>query len=307
MRYLSPLRYPGGKAKLANFVKQLLFRNDLLGAHYVEPYAGGASVALSLLLGEHVSHIHINDLDQFVYAFWHSVLNETETLCRLVHDVRVTPAQWHKQRTVQKQPHRFDLVERGFATFFLNRTNRSGIICSGGMIGGAKQTGRWKIDARYNKRGLVSRIQRIAALRNRISLYGEDAAKLLAYLLPRLPRNTFMYLDPPYYTKGGRRLYANFYEHDDHVQIADIVRHADLPWMVSYDDTPEIRSIYRKTRYLRYQLRYTARERYDGGEVLFFSRGLSVPRTVDPTAMVDIEKPARPASAAYERSHEAAP
>jgi len=277
VRYVTPLRYPGGKAKLAGFIAQLLDKNNLLGGTYVEPYAGGASVALGLLVRGHVSRVHINDIDPSIYAFWHSVLRQPEELCRLIRDRRVTVAEWKRQREVQRSPDGRDLLTLGFSTFFLNRTNRSGIIHSGGLIGGLSQKGKWKLNARYNKMELVSRIQRIALLAGRISLCQEDAATFLRQLLPQLPSTSFVYLDPPYYVKGTRRLYANFYGHKDHASIATLIGKARVPWLVSYDDRPEIRRLYRKFRSARYRLSYTAHDRYDGREVLFSSAGLLLP------------------------------
>jgi DNA adenine methylase len=278
IRYVTPLRYPGGKAKLANFVQRLLEANDLLGGTYVEAYAGGASVALALLLHRAVSRVHINDLDPSIHAFWHSVLHEPEGLCRLIRNRRVSVAEWRRQQAIQRDPATHGLLELGFSTFFLNRTNRSGIICSGGMIGGAKQRGQWKLDARFNKAELIERIERITAYNDRISLYREDAAHFLTRLLPTLPKTSFVYLDPPYYVKGTRRLYANFYEHTDHAHIAEVMGRSRRPWLVSYDDQPEIRRLYRAFRSNRYRLSYTARDRYEGAEVLFFSKGLTLPR-----------------------------
>ena len=279
-RYASPLRYPGGKAKLANFVAGLLERNSLTGGHYVEPYAGGASVALALVLRGLVSRAHINDIDPAVHAFWHSVLKEPEALCRLIVDTEVTAAVWRRQKQIQRAPKECSRLELGFSTFFLNRTNRSGIIASAGMIGGASQAGTWKLDARYNKSELVSRVERIAGIASRIRLHQSDAAKLLQRLIPKLPEKSFMYLDPPYYVKGTSRLYANFYKHADHVQIADLVRSARTPWLVSYDDQVQIRTMYDGFRRRRLQLSYTARDRYEGAEVLVFSNLLRVPRSI---------------------------
>lgn len=279
-RYASPLRYPGGKAKLANFVAGLLERNSLTGGHYVEPYAGGASVALALILRGLVSRAHINDIDPAVHAFWHSVLKKPEALCRLIADTDVSVEEWQRQKLIQRDPARHTKLEIGFSTFFLNRTNRSGIIASAGMIGGASQAGTWKLDARYNKGELITRVERIAGVADRIRLHRSDAAKLLQRLMPTLPDKSFMYLDPPYYVKGTSRLYANCYEHDDHVQIADLVRAARTPWLVSYDDQVQIRTMYDGFRHRRIQLSYTARDRYKGAEVLVFSNLLRVPRSI---------------------------
>ncbi|HPH64556.1 MAG TPA: DNA adenine methylase [Kofleriaceae bacterium] len=279
-RYASPLRYPGGKAKLANFIAALVERNSLAGGHYVEPYAGGASVALALVLRGLVSRAYINDVDPAVYSFWHSVIREPEALCRLIADTKVTVDEWQRQKLIQRDHAGHSTLSLGFSTFFLNRTNRSGIISSAGMIGGAGQAGSWKLDARYNKAELIARIERIARVADRLRLYRSDAAKLLQRLIPKLSSKSFMYLDPPYYVKGTSRLYANCYEHNDHLKIAELVRTARTPWLVSYDDQVQIRAMYAGFRCRRFHLRYTARDRYEGAEVLVFSNLLRVPRSI---------------------------
>lgn len=285
MRYLTPLRYPGGKAKLANFIALLVRSNALSDGDYVEPYAGGASVALALLLGEHVANVHINDVDRGIYAFWWSVLNRSDALCRRIRDTAVSVAEWRRQRAVQARAHDADLLELGFATFFLNRTNRSGIIASGGVIGGLKQAGTWGLNARFNREALVERIDRIALYRDRITLTNLDAAGLLREMAPRLPARSLLYLDPPYYRDGRRRLYASAYHHAEHEEIARLLSRVRLPWIVSYDDVYEIRRLYSGYQRLSYQLAYSARERKDGAEVMFFSDSVVLPALRNPTTV----------------------
>jgi len=281
-RHSSPLRYPGGKSKLTAYIKRILEDNQLVGGHYAEPYAGGASVALGLLFDEYVSNIHINDLDRSIYSFWHSVIHETEALCRLVSDAKLSPAAWRRQRAVQSD-NNASILERGFSTLYLNRTNRSGII-TGGMIGGSEQAGEWKLDVRYNASGLISRIERIASYGSRITLSRLDASTFLLKRVPRLPERSLVYLDPPYFVKGQQRLYANYYEPEDHQDIANLVAGLERPWLVSYDDAPEIRQLYAPHRRLVYGLDYTAAERYEGAEVMFFCFGLVVPSGKDPVS-----------------------
>jgi DNA adenine methylase len=274
----SPLRYPGGKGKVANFMKLVMLENGLIGSHYVEPYAGGASVALSLLFEEYAAHIHINDLDRSVAAFWRVVLERTDELCALVQRVKVDMDERERQRAVQDATDPDDL-ELGFSTFFLNRTSRSGII-RGGVIGGWDQTGKWKIDARFNRPDLIQRIQRVARFASRITVTEEDAASFLRKRLPSIP-SPFVYLDPPYYVKG-EGLYRNFYEHDDHEEIHALVEALPVPWVVSYDAAPEIWSLYESVAGIRYGLHYTAQQRYIGSEAMFFSGDLSIPAVESP-------------------------
>lgn len=275
VRYPSPLRYPGGKGKLANYIKLVLIDNDLIGVDYVEPYAGGASVALSLLFEDFASHIFINDINPGIHAFWKAVLHNTDALCERIDKTPVTVDEWLHQKTIQKisDPDSFDLA---FSTFFLNRTNRSGIV-SGGVIGGLDQTGPWKMDARYNKPELIRRIRKIGRYRNRITLACLDASQLLQHWVARnVSRSAFFYLDPPYYVKG-EGLYDNFYSHDDHVAITGLVTQLPHPWLVSYDAVPQITHLYTGAPSIRYSLGYSAAGSSQGSEIMFFSADLAIP------------------------------
>jgi len=282
MRYSTPLRYPGGKSKLANFIKLIIRENALLDGHYAEPYAGGAGVAFSLLFAEYVSQIHINDIDKSLHAFWHSVLNETESLCDLIRKTRVTIREWHRQRAIQEDLGEHSMLEVGFSTFFLNRTNRSGII-TGGVIGGQKQNGKWKLGARFNKKNLIDRIRKISRYRDRINLYRLDASEFITNVLPTIDQKAFVYLDPPYFSKG-KGLYENSYEHEDHVRISDLIRNRlKKKWLVSYDFTPEICRLYEDFTQITYGIHYSAADRYRGSEVIIYPNDLKVPRVKDPT------------------------
>lgn len=272
-QFNTPLRYPGGKGRLTQFIADTMQENRLTGGHYAEAYAGGAGIAIALLQLEYASHIHINDLNHSVHAFWSCVLNHTEELCRRIRDTRVTMPEWRRQRAIQDLEEVCEL-DLAFSTFFLNRTNRSGII-RGGVIGGKQQDGKWKLDARYNKKDLISRIERIAALRDRITLYQRDAAEFITKVLPALPRRTFVYLDPPYYVKG-KGLYEDHYAHDDHAKIASLVSTIRQPWVVSYDNVEPIRKLYGQHRQYFFGLRYSAQNRYEGSEILVAGPDLSI-------------------------------
>lgn len=277
MKVLSPLRYPGGKARIADFIKQVVKDNELLDGVYVEPYAGGAAVALSLLMDEYVSRIIINDKDRSIYAFWHSVLYDTDRLCQLVEETPVNMETWRIQREYQSPENKktADLLSLGFSTFFMNRTNRSGII-KAGVIGGFDQTGNYKIDARYRKEDLIARIRRIASYADRIELHNDDAVDLVKHIVQTAPQNTIMYLDPPYYKKG-RGLYMNYYNDADHKRICDVITHVDsLRWIVSYDNSPFIKSLYQAFRSQEFYLNYSANNNGKGTEVIFFSDNCKV-------------------------------
>lgn len=281
MRFNTPLRYPGGKGKLTDYIKMVFEENQLLDGHYVEPYAGGAGLAINLLLESYASCIHLNDLNASVHAFWRSVVEHPEQLCKLIKDTKVTMKEWHRQKAIQAEPNDHSILELGFSTFFLNRTNRSGIIW-GGVIGGRDQSGPWKLDARFTKPDLIARIERIAMYRSRIKLYNQDAAQFIREVIPKLPRKTLVYLDPPYYVKGGG-LYEHHYQHDDHVKISKLVKSKiKRPWIVSYDYTDEIVEMYEDCQAITYGISYSAQDRYKGAEVMFFSDKLVVPEADNP-------------------------
>lgn len=280
--HFSPLRYPGGKAKLAPFVKAIVLANGLSDGEYVEPFAGGAAVAMELLLQEYVSKVRINDISRPVHSFWKSLLTQTDELCKMIRNTPLTVAAWDRQKAVLLHPGDHDDLELGFATFYLNRTNRSGIL-NGGIIGGRDQTGAWKIDARYNAPELIGRIESIAKMRNRISLTRQDALKFLIAGTQRWPKKTLIYLDPPYYEKG-RDLYYDFYQHDDHAKVAAFVKTsiAKQNWIVSYDNAAPIKRLYRGCEHVTYTVGYSARSRSEGTEVMFFDDALTVPPLVGP-------------------------
>lgn len=273
-KFVSPLRYPGGKLKVVDYIKKMFEVNDLMDGTYIEPYAGGASVALTLLFSEYASRIRINDIDRSIYAFWHSVLEETEGLCRLITDTPVTMETWAQQREVQVRKKDAELLELGFSTFFLNRTNRSGIL-SGGVIGGKEQTGKWKIDARYNKKDLIERIESVAEYGDRIELTSIDAVALIKHIR-RPSEKTFCYLDPPYYVKG-RDLYLNYYNDDDHRAIAKAIKKYKGKWIISYDAVPFISDLYKEYRQKEYYLSYSAGNPAKGKEIVVYSDGLVIP------------------------------
>ena len=274
-RYLTPLRYPGGKQKLARYFHALLRDNDLIGGEYAEPFAGGAGIAIDLLLSDSVSRIHLNDADKGVYAFWHSILNETDEFCRRIVSASMTVDAWRSHREVVRSE-ATDLLDLGFSTFFLNRCNRSGIQ-SGGVIGGLDQSGDWKMDARFPRNELIRRIEAIALRGKDVKLRNWDAARFVKTYVPRLQGRTLVYLDPPYYKKADR-LYLHHYKPHDHAAIArSIFENIEQPWVVSYDCCPQIIELYSEYTRIEYDLQYNASEAYTGREVMFFNHEMVIP------------------------------
>lgn len=275
MYAISPLRYPGAKWRLEAFISSLLKLNRIDGGHYAEPYAGGCSLALSLLFSEQVKEIHLNDLDRSIYAFWKSVTEYSSELIERIHATEINIETWREQKEIQKNKRTASIVELGFSTFFLNRTNRSGIL-NAGVIGGKAQLGKWRIDARFHKQHLIERVQKIATFKSRIHVTKLDALDFVRRRGASLPAKSFLYLDPPYFVKG-QELYLNSYRPADHARVAEVVLGTvGIPWMVSYDDTTEIRALYKTARKEKYELRYSASLSRKGNEIIFLSPGLRI-------------------------------
>jgi len=280
MQFYSPLRYPGGKNRLAKFLALVCEKNKING-HYVEPYAGGASVALYLLINSYIKEITINDYDRAIYAFWYAILNNTERFCKKIIDTEVSVENWHKFRIVYSDKKNASLFNLGFATFFLNRTCRSGILDSG-VIGGKNQKGKYKIDCRFNKKELIKRIKLIGSKKNHIHLNFLDALELIKKIQSKPDRNTIYYFDPPYFLKGPA-LYMNYYKEDDHKEVSIKIKEIkNSRWIVSYDNVSKINKLYKGLRKLKYKIPYIAHTSREGKEILFFSNNLLVPAIINP-------------------------
>ena len=272
---ISPLRYPGGKKKLTNFLASILSLNSIDKGVYLEPFAGGAGAALHLLLLGHVRNIIINDADYNIFCLWQAIVNNPETFKRRIKTVKVSLSTWQRQKLILENPQRHDPFEIGFATFFLNRCNRSGIL-NAGPIGGKQQKGVWEIDARFNKDELISRIEKISYFRDCIKVYNLDAIDFLKIFFKT--KNCLFYLDPPYYV-GGKRLYLNYYNREDHVNLAKYLQKELIaPWVLSYDNVPEIVKLYQQKKGIAYDLRYSVNTFKTGKEIMFFSKNLKYPK-----------------------------
>lgn len=288
IKYHSPLRYPGGKSKAVALFRDIVRINGLQGCVYVEPFAGGASVALGLLFEGDADRIIINDADPSIYSFWNACLYQIDDFCTLLNSTEINIETWliqkeiyQKQRSLAMQGLPYDTLSLGFATFFLNRTNRSGIL-KGGMIGGHSQKGKYGIAARFNRAELESRLRNVSAHVDRIEIHCEEARFFLENHANDWPLNTLIYCDPPYVEKG-KGLYMNYLNEQDHKVLAEVIKRIqDKHWVVTYDKHDLIAELYmdypKKTLMLNYSVAHNHSSKSE--EYIFFSSNLRIPNNV---------------------------
>lgn len=272
----TPLRYPGGKSSILPMVSQIIYENNLNLCNYVEPYAGGCGLALSLMFKGVVHELHLNDLDRSIFSFWNQILHNTNAFIEKIERTPVTLEEWHKQRKIQERKDSASELSLGFSTFFLNRTNRSGVIQKAGVIGGLKQNGNYKLDCRFNKDGLIEKIRRIEKYKHRIRFYNMDALDFIEFTDRELPKNTFYCIDPPYFNKGST-LYTNFYNPEDHKHIANRLRILKKNWILTYDNAPEIQGLYKSQPQYKFNLNYSAQDKKVGTELLITHKSILLP------------------------------
>lgn len=273
----SPLRYPGGKAALARFFSEVISALSLKGARYVEPYAGGVGAGIALLRQDFIAELVINDIDPAVYCFWNAVTTEPKEFARRVTSAELTVEEWRRQKDVYRAADEDDPMALGFAFFYLNRTNRSGIL-NAGPIGGVNQNGNYKIDARYNRDQLAERILTIGALADRITVSSLDGMAVVRKYAG--DSNTLTYIDPPYVEMGGS-LYLNSFTHRDHADLAKLIDTLpDANWVITYDPSDFIRQIYAGHDLREYALSYSANKPGAAKELLVLST--TIARVVTP-------------------------
>ena len=264
---VSPLRYPGGKAAIAPLIKNIIinhFPNEK--PIYIEPFSGGAANAIFLGINDLVEQSIINDLDKSVYAFWYSILNHTEEFVKLIYDTPINYETWLKMKEIHSTKESQSLLTLGFATFFLNRTNRSGII-TGGVLGGKDQSSKDKIDCRFNKYNLRKRIEKIALHREKFQIFNLDVFDLIDQVIAPLGERAFTYYDPPYYHKASE-LYENHFNHDNHVNLKNHISSINHNWIMTYDNCEEISLIYEKHTKTDLFLNYSVAEKRKGKEII---------------------------------------
>lgn len=265
---------------MLNLMAAILRENDLQRGAYAEPFAGGCGLALGLLYEGHVSEIHINDVDPAVWSFWHSVLNSTDEIVDLINITEISVEEWRRQREIFMGQDVCNPVRLGFAAFYLNRTNRSGIIKGAGVIGGLEQKGNYKIDCRFNREDLIKRVRRIEKYKDRIQISRLDALDFIRFMDQTLPYKSLLCIDPPYFNKGSS-LYTSFYVPKDHEVLAREIQCLDRPWLVTYDNVPEINALYDPQQRYGFDVNYSVQTKRVATELLVASARMLLPPEVE--------------------------
>jgi DNA adenine methylase len=278
--YNTPLRYPGGKGRISGFIEDIIFLNNLEGCTFYELYAGGAGASVNLLLNGFCENIVLNDLDYHIYAFWYSILYHTDQFVKLVNDTKIDVQNWRQQKEIYDNCKNHEIIEVGFSTFFLNRANRSGILYKAGPIGGFDQTGNYKIDVRFNKLDLISRIERVASMESQIKIHNKESKLFLVSVFKKKSEKKIIFLDPPYYIQG-ENLYMSFYNDNDHAELCKtLTKHRDENWLLTYDNCDRINSLYSNFRRTHVPMSYTLQSKRTSKEIAIFSDSLYLPKSI---------------------------
>lgn len=244
---ISPLRYPGGKRKLAPLIADLISKTRVRPNLFVEPFAGGASVSISLLEADYVDNIALADADPLVASFWETVFSDrADTLADMIYDADVSLDQWKSLKGSESAPG----IASAFKCLFLNRTSFSGSLHrKAGPIGGMSQMSDYKIGCRFNQGKLAERVLELSRLRHRVRFVrNESYAKTVrdvrrTSIFRDSPEKVFWYLDPPFFAKADK-LYRCHFDRVDHEGLARSVEDIPGNWLLSYDSHADAHALY---------------------------------------------------------------
>jgi DNA adenine methylase len=284
-RYASPLRYPGGKARMAPWLtdtfEALLWPMDV--EIWLEPFGGGAGAALTALASGRVPEAWIVEANPALAAFWTTVMNDGPAMADRVERTVPTLGMFQDSRqtvAAALDGERIDTFKLGLAAFILNRCSRSGMILpSVGPIGGKAQTGLHTVAARFNAAALADRIRTVHALGDRFKVFAGDGISFLEDLpASGVQDEVFCFVDPPYIGVGND-LYAIGMDDDLHQRLANALNRLTAPWLLTYDAHPQIPQLYPDSQVLEFDIPHTAGSSRVGTEYLVLGPGMGAPET----------------------------
>lgn len=254
-KHLSPLRYPGGKSKLIDYIYFKLNSNNT--NVFVEPFAGGASVGLSLLDAGVINNLILNDIDFGIYSLFFIIKNNPNRLINKINKYKPTHKDYFKaQETIKSNYKNCDEFKAAWSLLLVNRLAYSG-ICKANPLGG-KNGSMNDLLVRWNPKTLCNRIDKINKMSNKITVLNMDALELIEemYWEP----STTIFIDPPYFKKG-KDLYEHYYNKEDHIKLnvlldnlyqgmpgADMILTYDndeyIEWLYLYPDIEIVGRVY---------------------------------------------------------------
>ncbi len=283
-RYLSPLRYPGGKARMAGWLSAMVdLQVGWLDADVlVEPFAGGLGAGLALLDQRMVSEVWFCEANDALRALWQAILDDLEEVAGRVAKLgTVTLRDYDAAVDLIGHPGEATQIDVAVAALLVNRCSRSGMVSPRvGPIGGRHQQGRWKINDRFDPAGIAARLRLLAPLTGRMRLLGEDGIECIEQLDGEagVEDEVMLFVDPPYLGQG-QRLYRHGGDENMHHRLAEALRSTPARWALTYDDHPAAFELYEGFRKGRYSWRQTANRARSDAELLIVSDSLVVPDT----------------------------
>ncbi len=243
---VTPLRYPGGKTWLLDYVKEFLKFHRLEPIALVEPYAGSASISIGLLRVGLVQEAFISEKDPLIVAFWNAVLENNDELIEYVSTLEISMDTWFssKKYLSYDSAEKYSTIELAGAFLFFNRTNYSGII-KGGPLGGKRQESSYKLDCRFNRKRIMEKIRNLQGLEGRLHVSESDGIDFMEKMAMNGPEEMIFYIDPPYYG-AGKNLYRYYFTDKEHEELSAFLTTLELPWLLSYDDAEFIKALYKK-------------------------------------------------------------
>ncbi len=236
----SPFRYPGGKTWLIPVVRRWLKQSipKAFGTKtLIEPFAGGGIVSLTAAFEGLANRIIMVELDHEVAAVWEVIVNgDHNWLADKIYSFELTPE--NANMILQKEDK--TIQEQAFSTILKNRIFHGGIITKGSGLIKNGENGKG-IKSRWYPKTLRDRIMAIGHVKAKMKFITGDAFAELDKI--KKDTNTYSFIDPPY-TVAGKRLYTHF--EIDHDALFNLTAQLQGKFMLTYDDTAEIRDLAEK-------------------------------------------------------------
>lgn len=236
VRHLSPFRYPGGKTWLVPRVTRYIRSMNRPPTAIVDPFMGGGSIPLSVLVDGLVKKAFLYEIDSNVASVWKTVFSkDADKLCKLIASFELNRENVLDLLATEPK----DTLNRAFQTVVRNRTFRGGILAAGASLIKTGENGRG-ISSRWYPETLISRITVLKSLQHRIEFHETDGVEAIASHTQK--QDSFIFVDPPYTVGTGKRAGSRLYNHNnvDHERVFSLLSCGTAPFMMTYDDDIDV-------------------------------------------------------------------